>query len=144
MLVDRGWLQTDARDITAADVPAPPSGTVTVSGYVRRDGNGDSTAVADLSTLKLRAYATGDQLARLRIGETVDVLVDDGTGGLRSLRGEITWVAADAQFTPTPIQTRAERAELVYAFDVRVDNAGGLLKVGMPGEVRFANATEEG
>jgi HlyD family secretion protein len=93
--------------------------------------------VADLDTLKLRAYATGNQLPRLRLGMTVDVLVDDGGGGLTALPGEVVWIAANAQFTPTPIQTRDERAELVYAFDVRVSNPDGFLKVDMPGEVRF-------
>ncbi|MEM6783159.1 MAG: HlyD family efflux transporter periplasmic adaptor subunit [Bacteroidota bacterium] len=94
--------------------------------------------VADLDTLTLRAYATGNQLPQLRLGHTVDVLVDDGLGGLAARTGRVSFIAAQAQFTPTPIQTRDERAELVYAFDVRVPNPDGLLKVGMPGEVRFA------
>lgn len=96
--------------------------------------------VADLDTLTLRAYATGNQLPQLRLGSTVDVLVDDGTGGLAERPGTVSFIAAQAQFTPTPIQTRDERAKLVYAFDVRVPNPDGLLKVGMPGEVRFVAA----
>ena len=95
--------------------------------------------VADLSSLKLRAYATGDQLPRLRLGAPAEVLVDDGAGGLRSIRSEVVFIAAQAQFTPTPIQTRDERAGLVYAFDVRVPNPDGLLKVGMPGEVPLSH-----
>lgn len=93
--------------------------------------------IAELSVLKLRAYASGDQLPRLRLGMPVEVLVDDGAGGLRVLEGEVVWLAAEAQFTPTPIQTRDERAELTYAFEVRVPNPDGMLKIGMPGEVRF-------
>ncbi len=75
VLVDRGWLQTDARDLTAADVPAPPTGTVTVTGYVRRDGTGDSTAVADQST---RAVSSE------RIGEALGVELHDGFVDLAS------------------------------------------------------------
>ncbi len=93
--------------------------------------------IAPLDTLTLRAYATGGQLPRLRLGMDVDVFVDDGNGGLRVLAGTVTFIAARAQFTPTPIQTRDARAELVYAFDVRVPNPDGQLKIGMPGEVRF-------
>ena len=93
--------------------------------------------VADLDTLTLRAYATGAQLAALRLGQPVEVIVDGADGGLRAQRGRVTWIADAAQFTPTPIQTRDERAELVYAFDVQVPNPDGLLKVGMPGELRF-------
>ncbi len=100
--------------------------------------------VADLDTLTLRAYASGTQLPRLRLGASVQVVVDGEDGDLQTLTGTVTWIAAEAQFTPTPIQTRDERAELVYAFDVRVPNPDGLLKVGMPGEVRFAaSRTEE-
>jgi HlyD family secretion protein len=93
--------------------------------------------VADLDTLSLRAYATGDQLPRLRLGGPVVVQFDDGEGGLASRRGTVTWIAAEAEFTPNAIQTRDERADLVYAFEVRVPNPDGRLKVGMPGEVRF-------
>ena len=99
--------------------------------------------IAGLDTLKLHAYATGRQLPSLRLGMDVRVLVDDGSGGLRTLPGKVAWIAAEAQFTPTPIQRRDERAELVYAFDVRVPNPDGLLKIGMPGEVRFPDAAAE-
>ena len=99
--------------------------------------------IADLSSLKLRAYASGNQLAQLRIGMPVTVRVDDGAGGIREIRGEVTSIASEAQFTPTPIQTRDERAELVYGFDVRVPNPDGLLKIGMPGEVRFLTTPRE-
>jgi HlyD family secretion protein len=99
--------------------------------------------LADLSSLKLRAYASGNQFAQLRLGMPVAVLVDDGAGGIREVRGEVSSIASQAQFTPTPIQTRDARAELVYGFDVRVPNADGLLKIGMPGEVRFLNTPAE-
>ena len=134
--------------IANAAVENPVGGTVlsvlAEAGEVVQTGSPLYT-VADLSSLKLRAYATGGQLPRLRLGQPVAVLVDDGDGGLRETRGTVTFIAADAQFTPTPIQTRDERAELVYAFDVRVPNPDGRLKVGMPGEVRFlASPTERG
>jgi HlyD family secretion protein len=46
-------------------------------------------------------------------------------------------VAAQAEFTPTPIQTREERAALVYALKVRVSNPNGALKIGMPVDVEL-------
>lgn len=96
--------------------------------------------IADTDTLTLRAYAAGAQLPALRLGMAVQVLVDAEGGGLQTLEGRVSWIAAAAQFTPTPIQTRDERAELVYAFDVRVPNPEGALKIGMPGEVQFPKA----
>ncbi|NNF56625.1 MAG: HlyD family efflux transporter periplasmic adaptor subunit, partial [Rhodothermaceae bacterium] len=137
--IDAQIRQLDDR-IADAAVTNPTAGTVlsvvVEAGELVRTGSPLYT-VADLSALTLRAYATGNQLARLRLGMPVEVLVDDGSGGLRSLRGEVVTIASAAQFTPTPIQTRDERAELVYAFEVRVPNPDGFLKVGMPGEVRF-------
>jgi HlyD family secretion protein len=51
------------------------------------------------------------------------------------LSGTVTWVSSDAEFTPTPVQTREERADLVYALKIRVDNPSGILKIGMPADV---------
>ena len=50
VLVDRGWYATDNRGATTADVPEPPAGEVTVTGWVRADAEGDSTEVTDQST----------------------------------------------------------------------------------------------
>lgn len=96
--------------------------------------------IADLDTLVLRAYVTGDQLASVRIGQRVAVHVDRGGDGLASIPGTVTWVSSTAEFTPTPVQTRDERADLVYAVKIRVANPGGELKIGMPGDVTFGSA----
>ncbi len=93
--------------------------------------------LADLSTMELRAYVSGEQLPHVRLGQLVDVKIDDRQTGNRSLPGEITWIASEAEFTPRTIQTKEERVHLVYAVKVRVDNADGTLKIGMPGEVWF-------
>jgi HlyD family secretion protein len=47
----------------------------------------------------------------------------------------VTWIASAAEFTPTPIQTRDERADQVYAVKVIVPNPDGMLRIGMPGEL---------
>lgn len=91
--------------------------------------------IANLDTLTLRAYVAAGQLPALRLGQRVAVNVDRGDGGLRTLPGTITWIASQAEFTPTPIQTRDERADLVYAVKVSVPNADGALKIGMPADV---------
>ncbi len=98
--------------------------------------------IAPLDTLTLRAYATGNQLPQVRLGMSVEVLFDDGTGGLSSRRGVVTYISPKAEFTPTPIQTRDQRAELVYAFEIAVPNSDGMLKIGMPGEVSFSGLAQ--
>lgn len=96
--------------------------------------------VADLGTLILRAYVSGGQLPAVRIGQRVSVQVDAGDDERRTLPGTVTWISPEAEFTPTPIQTREERTEQVYAVQVRVANPDGLLKIGMPGELVLASA----
>jgi HlyD family secretion protein len=90
--------------------------------------------VADLSTIILRAYITGDQLPKVKLNQNVKVLVDSAEGKYRELQGQIEWISSKAEFTPKTIQTKDERANLVYAVKIRLKN-DGLLKIGMYGEV---------
>ncbi|MEO7767456.1 MAG: HlyD family efflux transporter periplasmic adaptor subunit [Ferruginibacter sp.] len=90
--------------------------------------------IADLLVMKLRAYITGDQLAKVKLNQTVKVMVDDGNGKYRELTGTISWISDKAEFTPKTIQTKEERANLVYAVKINVKN-DGYLKIGMYGEV---------
>lgn len=90
--------------------------------------------IANLDTLTLRAYATENQLSSFRLGQAVAVTVDRD-GQRRSLNGTITWVSSTAEFTPTPVQTRDDRASLVYAVKISVANPNGELKIGMPADV---------
>lgn len=92
--------------------------------------------LADLSTLTLRAYLSGNQLAEVKLGQQVNVLVDAADGGYKTYKGTITWVSDKAEFTPKTIQTKEERANLVYAIKIDVKN-DGYLKLGMYGEVKF-------
>ncbi|MBS1536922.1 MAG: efflux RND transporter periplasmic adaptor subunit [Bacteroidetes bacterium] len=92
--------------------------------------------IADLSTLNLRAYITGNQLPLVKLNQKIKVLTDDGKGGYKETEGIITWINDKAEFTPKTIQTKDERANLVYAMKVRVKNEG-YFKIGMYGEIKF-------
>jgi HlyD family secretion protein len=93
--------------------------------------------IANLDTLTLRAYVAETQLQSLKLGGQVQVNVDSGDGKVISLPGIVSWVSSKAEFTPTPVQTRDERADLVYAVKVRVPNQRGVLKIGMPGDLNL-------
>ena len=90
--------------------------------------------VADLSTINLKAYITSDQFALLKLGQPVKVQVDAQKGESKTYEGVVEWINSKAEFTPKTIQTKNERANLVYAIKVKVKN-DGLLKIGMYGEV---------
>lgn len=96
--------------------------------------------LADLRTLTMRAYVSGAQLSSVRIGQRVTVQVDAGEDERIGFPGTVTWISPEAEFTPTPIQTREERTEQVYAVQIRVSNPNGTLKIGMPGELVLAPA----
>ncbi|HLF64134.1 MAG TPA: HlyD family efflux transporter periplasmic adaptor subunit [Saprospiraceae bacterium] len=90
--------------------------------------------VADLSEMILRAYVTGDQLASVKLSQQVKVLVDNGQTDQRTYDGTISWISEKAEFTPKTIQTKNERANLVYAVKVTV-KSDGYLRIGMYGEI---------
>jgi len=125
-----------ANQISKAAVVNPRNGTVLTvyarAGEVVQTGQ-PLYKIADLDTLVLRAYFGESQLASIAIGQQVQVHVDrtNANGSDRQLA---------AEFTPTPIQTRDERADLVYAVKIRVANRDGALKIGMPADVTLGTA----
>ncbi len=92
--------------------------------------------IADTDNMFLRAYITSDQISVTRIGDEVRIITDSGKDSSREYRGSIVWVSDMAEFTPKTVQTRDERANLVYAVKVSVKN-DGYLRIGMYGELKF-------
>jgi HlyD family secretion protein len=123
--------------VQKANIVNPVAGTV-ITKYAEQ---GEITAagkalykIADLSFLNLRAYITGVQLSQIKLGQAVKVMIDDGAKKYKEYSGTITWISDKAEFTPKTIQTKEERANLVYAIKIKVTN-DGFLKIGMYGEV---------
>ena len=129
--------------IGKSQITNPESGTVLATyakaGEVVQPGQ-PLYRIANLDTLVLRAYVAERQLASLKLGQRVEVHVDQGDGTLLTITGVVSWIASKAEFTPTPVQTRDERSDLVYAVKVRVANSGGVLKIGMPADLALAAA----
>ena len=92
--------------------------------------------VADLTEMYLRAYITADLFGKAKIGDKVIVSIDAAEGTTKEYEGIIEWISNKSEFTPKTIQTKDERANLVYAMKIRVKN-DGLIKIGMYGEVKF-------
>ena len=120
-------------------IVTPQAGTV----LVKYAEPGEVTAagkplykIADTDLLYLRAYITADQLSTLKQGQTVRVFADYGADEQREYPGTITWISDKSEFTPKGIQTKDERANLVYAIKIAVKN-DGYLKIGQYGETVF-------
>lgn len=91
--------------------------------------------IADTDLLYLRAYITASQLSQLKLGQSLRVFADFDKE-YKEYEGTLTWISDKAEFTPKGIQTKDERANLVYAIKIAVHN-DGLLKIGQYGEVKW-------
>lgn len=122
-----------------ANISNPINGTVltkyAMAGEITSAGKA-LYKIADLSIITLRAYITGTQLAQVKLNQQVTVLVDSNATKYKNYTGVITMISDKAEFTPKTIQTKDERANLVYAIKIHVKN-DGYLKIGMYGEVKF-------
>ncbi len=97
--------------------------------------------LGNLDTVDLTVYVPETEIGQVELGQVVTVVAD--AFPQTTFHGEVVWIADEAEFTPKTIQTRDERAGTVYAVKVRLPNAGGQLKPGMPAEAVFAPAGGE-
>lgn len=125
--------------IAKCHIIAPTNGTVLVkyaeAGELATVGK-PLMKIANLEKIYLRAYFTSDQLANIRLGDTVKVIADFGGDEQHEYEGRISWISSESEFTPKNIQTKDSRANLVYAVKIAVKN-DGRLKIGLAGEVRL-------
>jgi HlyD family secretion protein len=126
-------------EISKGQIVNPVSGTVltkyAMQGEMATIGK-PLYKIANIDTITLRAYITGSQLSQVKLGQQVKVLIDSGAKGYKEYPGTIFWISDKSEFTPKTIQTKDERANLVYAIKIRVKN-DGYLKIGMYAEVKF-------
>lgn len=131
--------------IRKSQIRNPVAGTVLAT-YVRAgeivQAGQPLYKIANLAAVDVRAYIAETQLAHVHLGSDAEVAVDAAGGPRRTFHGKVTWMSAQAEFTPTPIQTRDERADLVYAIKIRIANEQGVLKVGMPADVHFIDGRQ--
>ncbi len=129
-----------ADDILAkSNISSPLTGTVLTcyvhAGEVVTPGK-PLFKMADLRELTLRAYVDGQQLPKLQLNQNVKITVRYGDQDPKEYQGRLSWISDKSEFTPKTIQTADERANLVYAVKIIVQN-DGYLKLGMYGEVKF-------
>jgi HlyD family secretion protein len=125
--------------IAKSIISTPISGTVLAKYAEQGELAGQGRAlfkIADMERIYLRAYITADQLSQLQLNQEVAVFADFGRKDMTEYRGVITWISDKAEFTPRTILTKNERANLVYAVKIAVEN-DGYLKLGMYGEIRL-------
>ncbi len=125
-------------EISKCYIKAPISGNV-LTKYAQRGElvtlGKPVIKMANLADIYLKAYVTQTQLSSIALNQSVTILIDD-ISGLRELTGQISFISSKSEFTPKTIQTRDERANLVYAIKIKVEYEEAI-KIGMPAEVLF-------
>jgi HlyD family secretion protein len=131
-----GQLEQQRKD---AVIASPSAGVVTEKlaeqGELLARGSG-LIVVTDLANAWLNVYVSETDLGRIRLDQQASVVTDDG----QTRGGRVSFVAAQAEFTPKNVQTRDERVKLVYKVKVALENKDGLFKPGMPAEAHLRAA----
>jgi HlyD family secretion protein len=86
--------------------------------------------IAGLDTVWVKVYLPPGDLTRVKLGQEAEVDPEDGR--TEPIKGRVSWISPEAEFTPKNVQTKEARADLVYAVKVTIPNPEGLLKIGMP------------
>jgi HlyD family secretion protein len=124
------------QQLNYTQLPSPVSGLVTVrlseAGEVVGAGQ-PVVRVAELSKPWVRAYLSGPDLGRVRVGQKAQVTIDGFPD--KVFEGTLTFISPVAEFTPKTVETRELRVDLVYRVKVEVKNPQGMLKIGMPADI---------
>ena len=119
---------------------SPLNGTISSKNYENGEyipTGASLLSVVDLNHLWIKVYIPTDDLPRVKLNQTVEVSV---SGSPRVFTGKVTYIASRGEFTPKTIQTKKERANVVFAVKVAVKNQDGILKPGMPADVIFTGS----
>jgi HlyD family secretion protein len=91
--------------------------------------------VGDIERPWLRGYIGERDLGRVKLGQRVRVTTDSYPG--KVYWGRVSFIAAEAEFTPKEIQTPEERVKLVYRIKVDLANPRHELKSNMPADAEI-------
>ncbi len=90
--------------------------------------------ISDLSSLHVSVYVPGTEIGQIELGQGATVTTDSSN---EVFIGTVDFIADEAEFTPSNIETKEQRVKLVYKVRVKIEDAEGVLKPGMPVDVRF-------
>jgi HlyD family secretion protein len=91
--------------------------------------------VGDIDHPWLRGYIDEKDLGRVKLGSKAKVTTDSYPG--KVYQGRVSFISAEAEFTPKQIQTQQERVKLVYRIKIDVENPGRELKSNMPADAEI-------
>jgi HlyD family secretion protein len=123
-------------DLANSRMHAPFDGFVTVKDVEEGEfvqAGSPVLTLAQLDRVWVKTYVPETQLGRVFYGQKADVISDTFPG--KRYPGTVTYISAEAEFTPKNVQTKEERVKLVYRIKVSLENPDQELKAGMPVDV---------
>ena len=131
-------LQIAEEQLKNARIAAPMAGVILKKNAERGEIIAQGTPVytiGDLENPWIKVYVKEDKLGQVKLGQPAQVTIDSFPGKIYA--GTVTYISAEAEFTPKTVQTQEERVKLVFGVKVRVKNPDGELKPGMPADVKI-------
>ncbi|NIV10441.1 MAG: HlyD family efflux transporter periplasmic adaptor subunit, partial [Aliifodinibius sp.] len=93
--------------------------------------------IGQLDDLTITVYVPEDIYGKINLGDRAEVRVDSYED--RVFSAEVVRIADQAEYTPRNVQTEEDRKTTVFALELSVIDAEGMLKPGMPADVTFVN-----
>ena len=125
--------RTQIADMT---VVSPLSGRVLSKNYEVGEYINAGVAIATIGDLQdcwVKVYVSTEQLGLIRLGQSVNVKVDAYPD--KTFTGAIKEISQNAEYTPRQSITQRERANMVFAVKVKIDNPEEIMKPGLPADV---------
>lgn len=120
-----------------AEIAAPMDGVITqvTASVGETAGSGKTLAtIADLETLYVSIYISETRIGEIELGRSATISTDSSSN---IFDAEVVYIASEAEFTPSNIETKEQRVKLVYEVRLKVTDTGDILKPGMPVDVEF-------
>jgi len=134
----RATLDLIRTQIANAIITSPLSGVV----LARNFNEGETVfpgasifTISDMKTAWLKIYVPEKEVGQISLGARAHVYVDAYPE--KTFEGEVSWIASKAEFTPRNIQTKDDRAQLVFAVKITLSNDDESLLPGMPADAKI-------
>lgn len=136
----RAQLELIQAQIANAYIVSPLSGVILALNYDKGESVFPGSVIAkigDLQTATLKIFVPEQDVGKITLGQSAQVFVDAYPALV--FDGKITWISSESEFTPRNVQTRDERAQLVFAVKITITNESQQLLPGMPADARIVD-----
>jgi HlyD family secretion protein len=121
--------------LTYATIHAPMDGTLTNIAQKAGENAVPGTTLAMMSqvqSLTVTIYVPETQIGQVKMGQSGTITTDSTT---KQYNGRVTFIASQAEFTPSSVETKDQRTKLVFQVKLNITDADAQLKPGMPADV---------